>query len=609
MHSDSFRRILLGLLLLSQAPAADSTATAPRVTATAVGGTLVIAGRVPATLDEVEVRLASGRNARISRISDASPRAPAGQGNPSPHVGQREIHYPVVDAALLPGMEGVLEFRAAPETCYINQNFHRARVKAGKQVVVPGDALGYWENSVFVEPGSVALEAFYLRVRVPVVHGTFYRQVELLSAHWDGRVSCHVPGGGELAAAVVAAPAPASAPAPTGDALAADRLRASVIESIGYVLRSQDLNPVSAMQGGLHLFYDLDARTYRSNHWIWGWGPAVELLLRAERNPGIAERFAPGRLRRAADEIGRASLRFMVEDPAHPARGVPVSRWNRNLSFATGFEERISVADAQFLAGWAWLPLYRATGNEAYLVAAKTLADATDRLSREFEVVPQDYYHDIRKWSDHILDESGFGMLGLAELYATTKDPRHREIGRRYFESVRTKLERPDGVWNRGWHRTEGIQPASFIARGMGWAMEGLLAAHRTMPDAGYLDRARRLAEHLMRWQHPEGFWTFNADKPVAQVGIAEKATALWSQLFFKLHRATGDSRHLAAARRALGWCVENQYFGPDPEARGSLPGIGPASAVGYRQWFQVSCTYTSAFFGLAALDELERRR
>ena len=60
------------------------------------------------------------------------------------------------------------------------------------------------------------------------------------------------------------------------------------------------------------------------------------------------------------------------------------------------------------------------------------------------------------------------------------------------------------------------------------------------------------------------------------------------------------------AARRALEWCLNNQYAGPDGDAHGGLVGVSPQSAVGYRPWFRVSCTYASGFFGLAALEELK---
>jgi rhamnogalacturonyl hydrolase YesR len=596
------RTIAILLALPGAMPAAE-------VTSVRIGDSLAIRGRVPTGLVEVELRIESSRNAKISTISDVSPLAPPSQAKPPEGAGKRNIFYPVVDVAVQPGLEGILEFTAAPARCLVNENFFKQPVACGRETIIPSGRVAEWENTVLVEPGDVSIARFYLRLRLPVIHGSVSHQVALLSRQWSGRVSVHAQGR-ELACAEVApASAPAIAAGP-GGLLDAARLRESIAETAAYLVRAQNRDALSPTVGGLYLFYDLDAATYRSNYWIWGWGPAVRALLEADRIPEVASRFAPGQLRRVADEIGRASLRFMVEDERHPARGVPVSRWNRSLTFASGFEERVSVADAQFLAGWAWIPLYRATGNRAYLDAAKTLAAATGRLLNEFnDVIPQDYYEEPKQWSEHILDESGFGTEGLAELFEVTGDAAYRDIARTYMNRVRGKLERPDGLWERGWNRVSGIMPATHTTRGMGWAMEGLLAAHRAAPADGYLDRASRMAEHLMRWQHPDGSWSFFADKPVSEVGVGEKATALWSLLFYRLHAQTGDPRHLEAARRALGWCVANQYRGPDPEARGGLVGVNPQSAVGYRHWFRVACAYTSGFFGMAAVEELKLKR
>ncbi len=598
-------KYLSGVVVLSLGCSLVAAENPARVTTVRAGKVLEIKATMPAGITEVEIRIESDRNQRISKISDVSKLNPTAAS--AAPASEREIFYPVVDLALQPGMEGVITFSSAPATCYINQNFHKAAVAAAARTVVPGDRLCYWENAVFVAPASAAVREFHLRFRAPVTHGRLDRPIALLSEQWTGRISLHTMDGRELGATVVTQPVLSPRGAPAGELLSADRLRESVVESVGYILRSQERNPASPVVGGLNLFYDHDASTYRSNYWIWGWGPAVRMLLEADRVPEVARRFEPGLLPRVADEIGQASLRFIVMDPTHPARGVPVSRWNRNLGFATGYEERVSVADAQFLAGWAWLPLYRSNGNQAYLDSAKTLADATERLTAEFGLIRQDYYEEPKKWAEHILDESGFAMEGSAELYATTHDPRHREIGHTYFERVRLKLERPDGTWNRGWSQETGIMPAVFITKGMGWAMEGLLAAHRALPGEGYLERAQKMAEHLLRWQKPDGSWAFNADKPAAEVGVGEKGTALWSLLFYRLHRETKDPRHLHAAQQALKWCVANQYFGSDVEARGAILGSATDAAVGYRQWFQVSCTYTSAFFALAAMEELQR--
>jgi hypothetical protein len=144
------------------------------------------------------------------------------------------------------------------------------------------------------------------------------------------------------------------------------------------------------------------------------------------------------------------------------------------------------------------------------------------------------------------------------------------------------------------------------MTRGMGWAMQGLLAQHRLDPQGGWLERAKKMGDSLISTQLPDGSWSFNFDQPPSAVGISEKGTALWSLLFYRTHAFSGEARHRDAARRALEWCVTNQYAGTDQEARGGLVGVSPHSAVGYRPWFRVACTYASGFFGLAVLEELK---
>jgi len=86
---------------------------------------------------------------------------------------------------------------------------------------------------------------------------------------------------------------------------------------------------------------------------------------------------------------------------------------------------------------------------------------------------------------------------------------------------------------------------------------------------------------------------------------MADKGTPLWSLLFYRLYDATCKAEHLQAARRSLQWCIDNQYVGEDPEARGSIIGVNVSSGVAYGRWFRLSCSYGSAFFGLAAMEEL----
>jgi rhamnogalacturonyl hydrolase YesR len=272
-----------------------------------------------------------------------------------------------------------------------------------------------------------------------------------------------------------------------------------------------------------------------------------------------------------------------------------------------GHEYAITPCDAGFLAAWSWVRLDEATGDPKWRRACDELVEALDRLMRAHPVPPQNYFPDYGRWDNRVIDEAGFGVELFAELHRVSGDARMRELGRRYMDQHRRALERPDGLWDRV-HFFDGRanRPTLYMTRGLGWPMEGLLAAHRLLPEGGlYLDLAEKMSAPILAAQHPEGWWAHRFDQPAEVWGVGTKGTALWSWLLYQLHRQTGDPRHLAAARRALGWLLDHQEFGDDPRARGGLVSVSPHSAVGPRPWFRVSSTYGTAFFGLALLEEL----
>lgn len=568
-----------------------------------------IAQTLPLPVREVELRFRSVRNTVISRITDISPNHPAPETVlPSPKP-DKEVWYPVVDLELNPGMVGVLRWQSAPRRVAVNHHFHGQTKTGQSEMTVAATMLESWENTVYCEP-AVTLEDFYLTTRVQVINGCLKYAVRPLCEQWSGSVAMVDANSGKEVVIARLAPNPpvtAAAASQSGITLTRESLEQSLLASVNYLVRSQNRNPSSPTFGGLYLFYDLDARTYRSSYWIWGAGPAVSALLEAEKLPSVAQHFPAGQLSQRADEIGRSGLALRIMDTNHPAYGMPISRWRRAINLPFGFEQCAAPSDALFLAGWAWIPLYRATGNPEYLRAAELLAASTARLMRDYELVPQDYYVDRHEWSEHTIDESGFGVEGLAALYQCTGDRRYQKQADDYMKQHLAKLARPDGLWERGWNRRTGVMPTIRMTRGLGWAMEGLLAAHEAMPEGGYLAHAKRLADRMAKWQRPDGSWVFIADQPVERHGISEKGTALWSLLYYRLYHATGDAKHLAVARRALSWCVANQYRGADLEARGGIVGMTEHSAVGagHRAWFKVSCAYTTGFVALAAIEEL----
>lgn len=447
---------------------------------------------------------------------------------------------------------------------------------------------------------------------MPLVNGQFRYNIEPLSETWSGNINVSYLKNNKTETRTQKIDFTKNTSVyikPKTDDLSPKNVKLALKNALEYIIRSQNHNPASPTYGSLNLFYDIEAQTYRSSHWIWGAGPAIKALLEATKIQGLKLSKNKTELINTADAIGQNGLSLRIMDTQHPVYGVPISRWRRDIILPDfGFQHCVATSDANFLSGWGWLPLYQMTGKKEYLEAAKLLAATTDTLMNKYGLIPQDYYIDEHKFSEHTIDESGFGTEGLAELYAVTKDPYYQKMTDRYMQDYIKKLSRADGLWERGWHRKTGVQTTIKMTRGLGWAMEGLLATHRAVPTGEYLTLAKKMADQMILWQKKEGCWAFIADENIEKSGISEKGTALWSYLLYQTYKATLDKKYLNAARKALTWCINNQYDGPDLEAKGGIVGITLHSAVGaaFRPWYPVTCVYTSAFFSLALMEELK---
>jgi hypothetical protein len=573
------------------------------------GKILHLTGIMPVGVREIEIRFKSDRNNAISNIKEVSPNnpdysaAPRGSGQ---YPGN--TFYPVVDIVLERGMEGIAGFKNFQnDSCIVNGPFYKRKQALSASINIPANILMSWENSIFVHTDECELQSFYISRIYPLVTRELNIKVELLSQKWNGEVSIfELSSAKELFKTRVQSNDYFPVKFADNDKLDKDRLLKALDGCFEFTKNSQVKDPSHPADGGLFLFYDLDAELYRSYHWVWGWGPSVMMLLRAAQV--LPEK--KDELVKLSNDIGEASLRFLWKDPGGALDDIMISRWQRRMEYEDGYLGAITMADALFMAGWAWAPLYEATGDKKFLDAAHHHCMVTDELFKKWTIIPHSYYIDNGQWSSFVIDETGFGMEAFAEMYRITGKEIYQEIGKKFIDGHIETFARPDGQWNRQYQYADGrVTQNTRMVRGMGWAMEGLLCAHRLMPDGGYLEAAKKMAEHLVKSQHPNGSWSFNYDKAVEQTGIGEKGTALWSYLFYELYKYTKEDIYLQVGRKALIWCMNNQYDGSDPNAYGSIVGQNPQSGVGYRSWFNVSCTYTSAFMGMAILEELSLKK
>jgi len=621
--------VLLVLWMLLSGAVVTAGDVSGKLQLTRKEGAIQVSCVVPEDTQKLIFEYRSGRNRCVSKMSDVAGAEPR---KPGSKMKGKEMWFPVVDVALTDRMQGIAAFdHVQPTDRYcLNGNFGSDCHPLQGEIVFTAH-LEHWENHLYVESQAAELTGFYLRETVNIsgsqkANRTYIHVLKTLTPDWFGsiRVLKQTQNGKERIGEIDIPEQKRALDTVQNQDISRAGLINALKSTVRYILANQNKNPLSPTHGGVFLFYDLDAKTYRRSDWIWTYGPAIKLLLQAAEIPELAEEFGAENLLNAAKRIGEASLRFQMLEKDHSAYGLVICRYDPWLNYPEGFTGYLSPADSLFLAGWGWIPLYEATGDKRFLDAAVLMVEQVERILSYDEIIEQDFILKAGKWKNWTMDESGFGMQGIAEVYKITRSDRHKKIGRSYIEGLIGKLERPDGVWYHNWHRNQGdraddgwkvnapkgtpvLIKQNQTARGNGWAMIGLLASHRMMPEKGvYLAKAKRLAEHVMKLQRDDGSWSFYLYRQTDREEISEKGTALWCMLFYQLHEFTHDAKHLDAARKALVWCMKNQYSGTDSLAYGGIVGRTRASGVVYREWYPLICTYTMDFFGLALIEQIQ---
>jgi hypothetical protein len=598
----------------SQANLAHDGFANTKLELTKQGKQIKVEAYIPRGITEFELQIESDRNHPVSTAREIS------SNDPFPDERAREfqishldIRYPVVDIELEMGMDGVVVFEEEPEGEYIfGGPFFRESQPLAKTIILPAHKLEYWENSLMLNYDAPPIERLYLRRTFPVILRDFQHTINLLSEDWSGTISIVIYLDGEplkIATAPIDSTPIVHQKANDleqlkGSGITRERLIASLDMLIDDGLRRQNNNPYSPMYGGLHAFYDLEAKLHRTSYWNWAGTQYVKMVLDAIQVPEIQQMYDTKELIAAVDKIGRNVLRYQLMEEGHPSHGSFFVIWSRRFHSYTKW---IGTADSGVMVRWALIPLFQATGDSTYLAASEYWSLQKGAMLDTVDILPHYHRYDEDRFNERILDETGWDPEGHAAIYEVTGDDRHREIGKEFMDKHMKAFQREDGLWHRSYDWTTKKHVETLrMTRGLGWAMEGLLAMNRMYPDTIYLEYAEKMATQLQNHQNTDGSWSFIFDGDADEVGISEKGTALWSLLFYQLYNATGKPGYLQTARMALTWCLENQYTGPDIEAIGGLVGTTPASMVGIRHYFPATCAYTTGFMGMAIAEELK---
>jgi hypothetical protein len=507
-----------------------------------------------------------------------------------------------------PGWELVIRFDAnVTGTWKLNGRFSRWGGELKPEVIVPVSELEQGENLLHVRSAAARVPQMYFR-RVFPAGDAVSDSLLAIPRDFSGRLLLLRPIVG--ADAVVVDDRRFAGPSAVADAVFVperwwdnrEQLNDAALAVGRSLLSSQVKRDEGLFDGGFNLVYDPSRRSHRMTHWIWAWGPSIHFLLELSKTEAAASATLAKSFRQTALEAAERSLAFEITEPGHPAIGVSSVRWEPSRATPQGWAEYISTADSLFMAGWGWMSAYEATKQPKYLERTKNLVTAAERLMSQYPVIPQDWIVERNRWTPHTLDESVFGTIGFRRLFEATREENVARAGRRFLDSHLEHMGRENGLLARAWMREEDKEIWDPDIKGHAWVIEGYLDAHRLSGDVKYLELARQLAQRVIDCQSPDGSWTYLFKQAGPEDAADDKGTAIWAYLFYDLYKSTRDPEHLAAGRRALGWCLRQQYRGDDPNLDGA---IFHSNAMAYVRRRPLTILYTTTFFGLALLEEL----
>ena len=226
------------------------------------------------------------------------------------------------------------------------------------------------------------------------------------------------------------------------------------------------------------------------------------------------------------------------------------------VTFNTG-QILLGLAAAQLETGRYLEPMRRAAD---WLVATQDADGCWRRFASPFADAGDRVYDTHVAW----------GLLEAARI-----DP-DRGYGQAGLRNVRWALQfmAPNG-WFANCCLSDPIRPLTHT---LGYALRGVIEAHRYEPQADFLAAAQRTAQGLMSALRSDGFLPgrLAADWSAVDNWACLTGTAQVAHCWLLLHQMTGDPNYLRAARLANAYVRRTVALDGPPERRGGVKGSFP---------------------------------
>ncbi|MBD9525453.1 glycoside hydrolase family 105 protein [Paracoccus sp. PAR01] len=214
------------------------------------------------------------------------------------------------------------------------------------------------------------------------------------------------------------------------------------------------------------------------------------------------------------------------------------------------------------LAGRVLFPLWRETGDDRYMAAARRLVGQLDRHPR---ISTGNYWHKLRYPHQVWLDGLYMGLPFLIEYGIAAGEPQRIEDALTQFLAALDLTQTPSGLHVHGydesrdqrWSDPDTGQSPAVWARAMGWLAMALVDALALLPGdlraTELHQRTRQILLKLADLQAPSGLWPQVLEAPDLQGNYEESsASAMFAYAFLRAARlglvSGGDAARLRDA-------------------------------------------------------------
>lgn len=282
----------------------------------------------------------------------------------------------------------------------------------------------------------------------------------------------------------------------------------------------------------------------------------------------------------------------------------PTGGWVvRNDYSKDGILPELAPNDSCYMALNCCLPLYEQTRDQKYLASACRCADWVIDTARPDGLV---YFAFDKKKGEWIKNRNivdiGFTAGLFAKLYELTGEDRYLTFLKRFTDKYIGVFYMPTDKCFATAVDGNDQQYGGAFGRGQGWALEGLIPAHKVLQDEKTKTVIRETIGTLLRLQQSDGGWAYNLLKPI--MGTDCKAVPIIARCLLEWHEIEQDEKFQRAAEKALEWCARHTAL--NGKAIGGIFSYTTEGAVVHHMYTSTAFVYGSSY-ALEVYDRIKR--